>query len=157
MKFDTTRFGTLEAEESSLIEFDRGLFGYEEIDRSVLVDPQRDTPLKWLQAVSKPDLAFVVIDPFLFCPAYHVELSNGDRTVLDPGRDADLVVLAIVGIPENPHDMTANLKGPIVVNPVSRVGRQVILESDRWSPRVRILDAIRRLNSESGRGEQRRC
>ncbi len=151
MNVETTRFGTLDVNEGELIEFRRGLFGYEEVTRFVLLNHRDDSPLRWLQAVGSPELAFVVIDPFLFRPDYRVDLTYDERRSIDWDGEGDLVLLAIVGIPENPEEMTANLKGPLVINTASRMGMQMIQPGDQWSARVRILDAIHDLHRTGNR------
>lgn len=53
-------------------------------------------------------------------------------------------MFAIVTIPTNPSDMTANLQGPIIVNPDKRLGRQAISLSDRYSVRHKILEEMKK-------------
>jgi len=143
MRIETTRFGPLEVAAEDVIEFPRGLFGFEEVDHFVLVERPEGSILKWLQAVGRPDLAFVVLDPSVFPGDYQFELSGEDRAALGCTRQNELMVWVIVGIPEDPREMTANLKGPILINPGRRLGRQILLEGDGHSPRYRIVDAIR--------------
>lgn len=151
MKVETTRFGTLELEEGDQIEFRKGLFGYDDVKRYVLLDHRPDSPLRWLQAVESAGLAFVVIDPCIFCPSYRFELSPDEGAVLGHTEGDVLMPLVIVGIPESPEEMTANLKGPLVVNTATRLGIQIIQGGDEYSPRVRILDAIRDLHGATNR------
>lgn len=142
MLVQTTRYGTVEVSEEDVLEFERGLFGFEEFHRWVLLEHGPRSPLRLLQAVGKPDLAFVVLEPFLVCPEYTLELSAEDAAAVHWWDDTGILVLATVGIPEDPGEMTANLKGPILVNPQRRRGRQVVLPGDRWSPRHRVLDPV---------------
>ena len=61
-----------------------------------------------------------------------------------------LLVFVIVTIPRNPSDMTANLQGPVIINPRTRKGRQVISQSDRYGVRHRILDEIKKKSGGEG-------
>jgi flagellar assembly factor FliW len=153
MEIETTRFGTLEIADEDLLRFPDGLFGFGEVDRYVLLNHRGGSHFKWLQAVGRPDLAFVVIDPFLFYPDYHFDLPVEDCLALEYSGSGTLVVLAIVGIPDDPRQMTANLKGPIVVHCEKRLGRQVILSEEEYSPRYPILEAIQRRRSETPSAE----
>ena len=47
-------------------------------------------------------------------------------------------------IPSNPSEMTANLQGPVIINPEKRLGRQVISLSDKYNVRHRILDEMKK-------------
>ena len=61
---DTTRFGAIDIEESSVIEFPEGLLGFGDCKRYVLLDhPGGNGLFEWLQSVERPELAFCVIDP----------------------------------------------------------------------------------------------
>jgi flagellar assembly factor FliW len=145
MRIETTRFGALEVAEEDVVEFSDGLFGFKDIGRYVVIDHRKDSPFKWLQAVDRPDLAFIVMNPHEFCSEYDFTVPEADSRALQAGDGTGLVVLVIVGIPEDPAEMTANLKGPILINPEKRTGRQIILPGDRYSARFRIIDEIRRM------------
>ncbi|MBN1826837.1 MAG: flagellar assembly protein FliW [Candidatus Eisenbacteria bacterium] len=143
MRVETTRFGALEAGEEEFLGFPDGLYGFGDVHRYLVVNRRGESPFQWLQSVDRPDLAFVVLDPSLFCPGYRIDLSAEDRQALGwDGRSA-LDVWVVVGVPDNPEKMTANLKGPIIVNRARRIGRQVILPGDEWSPRHNVIDGIR--------------
>jgi flagellar assembly factor FliW len=61
-----------------------------------------------------------------------------------------LLVFAIVTIPENPSLMTANLQGPIIINPEKKLGRQAISMNDRYHVRHRILDEMKKTSQTGG-------
>lgn len=149
MRVQTTRYGAVDVSEEDVLEFERGLFGFEDVRRWVLLEHGPKSPLRLLQAVGQPELAFVVLEPFLICPDYTLELSAEDAAAVHWWDDSGVLVLATVGIPDDPGEMTANLKGPILVNAERRRGRQVLLPGDRWSPRHRVLDAVPEPQTES--------
>ena len=148
MRVETTRYGVVDVSEEDVLEFERGLFGFEDVHRWVLLEHGPKSPLRLLQSVETPGLAFVVLEPFLICPDYTLELSAEDAAAVHWWDDTGVLVLVTVGIPEDPGEMTANLKGPILVNPKRQRGRQVVLPGDRWSPRYRVLDAAAESNPE---------
>lgn len=142
MQVQTSRYGAVDVSEEDVLEFDRGLFGFEHVRRWVLLEHGPRSPLRLLHAVEWPDLVFVVVEPFLICPEYELDLNAEDAAAVHWWDDAGVLVLVTVGIPDDPGEMTANLKGPILVNPKRRRGLQVVLPGDRWSPRHRLLDAV---------------
>ncbi len=125
VRFDTSRFGRLEVSEDKIIKFPTGVVGFPQIKRYVLLDYD-DTPVKWLQAVDDPDVAFIVIDPTLLVQNYAMNLDLTTRQALELESEEDLAVLTIVRV-EN-GNVLANLKGPLLFNSRLRVGFQAVLE-----------------------------
>jgi len=139
MKVATTRFGELECAASDVLELPRGLFGFEDERRYLFVERDDATPFMWLQSLDRPALAFVVVDPRVVLPDYSPTISERDIAALGAKPIAKLEMVVIVGIPDDEHNMTANLKGPIVFDPRTRRGRQVIVAEDGYSARFRIM------------------
>jgi flagellar assembly factor FliW len=126
IKFSTSRFGDLEAEEKKIINFSEGLVGLPDLKRFIIID-HKDTPVKWLQAVDDPDMAFIVASPDIITTGYSI---NPDKTVrqhLRIDNDNDLVVLVILRV--SGEDVIANLQGPLVINASNMRGAQIVLES----------------------------
>ena len=109
----------------STVRFPRGLPGFEACRGFVLMAPEHDGPLQYLKSVEGPQADFLVIDPRRVLPTYRCELSATDRHQLGAGDDTVLLWLALVMI-ETDGTITANLRAPIVINPVRMVGQQVI-------------------------------
>ncbi|MGE5577745.1 MAG: flagellar assembly protein FliW [Syntrophothermus sp.] len=139
MKVVSSRFGTYEIPEEKIIIFPEGILGFEDEKRYVILEDGADSPFKWLHALDNPDLAFIIIDPRLFYPSYEIVLSKDDGEKLSLQNPEDAVVYAIVVIPEDPSQMTANLQAPLVINSQNRVGRQVVLSDSRYSLKHKIL------------------
>ena len=74
MKFQSTRFGTYEVKDNTLLTFPSGILGFPEWTRYVLLDHDTDAPFKWLQCVEEAQLAFVVLDPVFFKSDYQIEI-----------------------------------------------------------------------------------
>jgi len=124
ISFQTQRFGTLEVEENKIIKFPKGLFGFEKLKRYILID-YKDTPLKWLQAVDNPNIAFIVAEPGVFLPNYPIEIDSVTRHLLKIERDDDIAVLVILRV--DGSNVIANLHGPLIINSLLMVGSQIIL------------------------------
>ena len=95
----------------------------------------------WLQSVDNGALAFVLIDPLLFKPDYKVEIGTEDAEELGLKNGGDEAqIMAIVNILKRGEDgkptaMTANLLGPIVINPEKKLAKQVVLFGGQYSHR----------------------
>jgi flagellar assembly factor FliW len=81
MKFETTRFGTIEIEEKQIIEFPDGLYGFEKERRFTFLpfNPNVESPMEWMQSILSPHLAFVITDPYLYVPDYKLKLLEEDK------------------------------------------------------------------------------
>jgi flagellar assembly factor FliW len=123
--FETSRFGRLEVAEDKLIKFPAGLLGFPHVKRYVLLDYE-DTPVKWLQAVDDPGVAFIVMEPTLLVEDYAITLDGVTRQALQLETEEDLAVLAIVRVEEG--KLLANLKGPLLFNSRLKIGLQAVLE-----------------------------
>jgi len=103
-----------------------GLLGFEQIKDYVLLVNPAEAPFAWLQVEANVSLAFIVIDPFLVLPGYQPNIPQGDVEFIGLKEPNDALLLNIVTV-HGPNRATVNLKGPIVINRVTRVGKQVIL------------------------------
>jgi flagellar assembly factor FliW len=144
MNINTSRFGEVEIDEHAVISMPEGMLGFSEITRYVLIQHRDGSPFLWYQAVDEPNLAFVVVDAFTFFPDYEVVMSSEDVDVLKCTKPGDLAVFLVVVIPDNPEDMTANLRGPLIINVENKVARQVVLTDERYSPHHSVMEEIRK-------------
>jgi flagellar assembly factor FliW len=151
IQLKTKKSGTVNINEKQIIDFPEGVLGFDYIKKFVLLDTEdQSSPLKWMQAIDEPDLAFIVIRPADFMAQYELVISQNDLHIVKAERLEDLLVFAIVTIPSNPAEMTANLQGPIIINPAARIGKQAILLTDRYSIKHRIIDEIRKNSGTEG-------
>ncbi len=149
IRIKTKPYGECEIDERQIIEFQDGIFGFDFVKRFVLLDA-KDTgsPFKWLQAYEESELAFVLIDPLVFMDQYLLMVSGSDLEAVGASKPEDVLVFAIVTIPVNASDMTANLQGPVIINPRTLKGRQAISLSDRYSVRHKILSEMKKTKGE---------
>ena len=109
----------------TVVHLPSGLLGFESIKRFLLTRAE-DGPFHWLQAENDPTLSFLVISPFEVMPEYAPDIPNEDVRSLGIECPDDVLLFNIVTL--RPTGVsTVNLKGPIVINRFSRVGRQVII------------------------------
>ncbi|PCJ19055.1 MAG: flagellar assembly protein FliW [Candidatus Cloacimonadota bacterium] len=143
MKFNTTRFGEIDIPQQDIITFPNGILGFSDSLRYVILNDPATDPLRWLQSIEKPELAFVIIDPIKFRPEYALDLSDNDVSSLQLENPDEAMIYSIVVIPkENPQKMTANLQGPLVINAIKMVAKQVISTSGKHKLKHFILDEM---------------
>jgi len=115
-----------------LLTFPDGLVGFEELKVYRLFEPSGGYPLKFLQSTERPEISFVCMDAVAIDLSYEVPLSEEEAENLKLEKPEDAMVMALVVVPEDPRDMTANLAGPLVVNAKTRQGRQIILDTRQF-------------------------
>ncbi|MCP9451604.1 MAG: flagellar assembly protein FliW [Nitrospira sp.] len=132
MKCSSSRFGTFEITEGQVLTFPSGLLGFPDHRRYVILDHDTEAPFQWLQSLDEGGLAFVILDPDLFLgEEYRIEVSDETLAEIHGKRGEPLSVAVILTIPsDDPRRITANLRGPLVMNPRTRLGKQVILSEE---------------------------
>ena len=103
-----------------------GLLGFERIKDYLLVANAAEEPFQWLQVKDNAALAFVVIDPFVAQPDYQPDIPQADVEFLGLEDPHDAILFNIVTV-YSPTRATVNLKGPVIFNRRTMVGKQVVL------------------------------
>ena len=138
MKVATKAYGLIEVNEGQKIRFPQGLLGFESFRDYILLDAERQ-PFYWLQSLDVEQVAFVLINPFLFRSDYEMNIDNEDLLpigITDPGK---ALIFSIVTILSDGSPMTANLQGPLVINRDTRLGIQAVLTDSRWKTKHDII------------------
>lgn len=153
----TKHFGTLEVAEDKVITFPQGLFAFEDKKRYVLLENQgAGNPLWWLQSLDDSDLAFVLINPFLFKPDYEFELSAEDVEDLGLVNPQEAAVFCLVVIPRDVKKMTANLLAPLVINAQLKKGKQIVLLQKNYTTKHLVWEEMQKAKQKcKGEGKHR--
>jgi len=141
MRVATKAYGSIEVDERQEIVFPFGLLGFESLKRYMLLDAVQQ-PFYWLQSMEVVEIAFVLINPRIFRPDYRLEVPKSDLEEIGISCEQDILDFAVVTIPEDPKEMTANLQGPLIINRKSRVGRQSISTNPAWQVKHPILKEL---------------
>lgn len=141
MQITTTRFGDVEVDDGKVITFTQGPIGFSYSRDYVRLSNQlgENTPFRWLQSVAHPDMAFVIVDPLTFLPDYRINITAAEVHDLEPENPEDIKVYCVVVIPEKIHDMTANLRAPILINERNFKAKQIIMNDTKLSLRFPIM------------------
>jgi flagellar assembly factor FliW len=138
MKIMTQHFGEIEYQEADVIVFEQGLPGIFDVNQFILLFDEEDDTYCWMQCVEDGDLAFVLMDVPKILPDYAPRIAPTQLTGL--GEDYKIYNIAI--IPEEPRDMRVNLKAPIVINPHTQKGKQVIADNPEYSVRHYLFEDV---------------
>lgn len=149
MKIKTMNFGEIKIEKDKIIQFQEGLPGFEnEKGFIIILNEDKENPFHWLQSIKSPELSFVILNPFEIFKDYDLLLPETAINKLKIENKEDIVLYTIVVIPEDMEKMTTNLLGPIVINSKEKLGKQVILEEDKYSTKHLIFNPSPEMGGE---------
>lgn len=134
MEMNTKYFGKLPYDEKEVLLIPDGLFGFESLKEFVIIRFENDNNvLLCLQSLKEESLAFIIINPNAFLSDYNISLTDEDLYDLNSNKDTSLLFYCICVIQDNITESTANLKCPLIINPATGKGKQVILEDPRYT------------------------
>ncbi len=144
MQVQTTRFGTIEIDETDIITFGDGLPGFPEECQFVILPYDDESPFVLLQSTTEDYLAFLMTDPFLFFKDYQFEIDQDNMNSLEVKEEKDIAVYTMVTVPIGKvREMTTNLVAPVVININSKAGKQIVLEKSKYTTKHRLFtDAV---------------
>ena len=143
MQVKTKTMGTVEVAEERLINIPSGLFGFEEYTDFALVDSEYE-PLIWFQSLQEPNLAFLLIDPFIIADDYEADIDDSELLRIGIKDPADVGVFTIVTVPGDGGPVTANFQGPLIINKKNHLCMQAILDGSKYTTKHNIIEALRR-------------
>lgn len=124
MIIETLSWGKLEVDEEQVYHFPKGLPGFDEETDFALI-AMNETPFWYLQSTKSKGLSFLLGDPFIFYPYYEFELPDEEAEEL--GIDSEIIVRCVITLKEQVEHSTINLLAPIVLNPIVRFAKQIVL------------------------------
>jgi flagellar assembly factor FliW len=115
LKIESSRFGQVEIDPASVLEFPEGLIGLSG-SRYALIAADPNAPFVWLQSLEDPSLALPVTNPHRFFGDFAVEVIDEDAERLGLDAAATMDVYVTVRAASTIEQFTANLKAPILVS-----------------------------------------
>ena len=139
MVINTTRFGQIQLNTEDIITFPEGLLGFQDLRQFVLLDDPNDDIFAWLQSCELPSVAFPVLEPEIFGQYYNVNLTKNESELLKLSAEQKPTFMNIITIPDDPTQMTANVKAPIAFNMQQKIARQCVLQDNNLAIREPIF------------------
>lgn len=144
MKYLTSRFGEIDFEEKDILFLPKGILGFSQLSKYVVIEKKEYDPFKWFQSVEDPQVAFVIVDPILFFPNYKLEVHEKELEELNFQQMKELITYVIITVPPDPSQMSADLLGPLVINPTKRIAKQVVMPNSPYTTKHYILDELKK-------------
>ncbi|MGD0058524.1 MAG: flagellar assembly protein FliW [Verrucomicrobiia bacterium] len=111
--------------DKTILRFPVGLLGFENLKKFSLVGRPQEEPFLWLEVQDESGIAFLVVPPDRVTVGYQPNLTAADVEFLDLKDPREALLFCIVTLRGNGRP-TVNLKGPIVINARTRIGKQVV-------------------------------
>ncbi|MBN2008106.1 flagellar assembly protein FliW [candidate division KSB1 bacterium] len=131
-KISNSQLGELLVHEDSIISFREGIFGYEYLKHFALVELEETEPFIWMIAIEEPEISLPMLRYKTVFPEYELNMSSTERKILKLGQGDAFHLFFIVTVNEEQEQITANLKGPIVINLEERLGAQVVAPNEEY-------------------------
>lgn len=135
MKVNTYLFGEVEVSPEKIIEFPRGMVGFEGCKRFMLAheDGVSEPASFTLQSLDDPELAFQIVDPAMLGFNYELALDDAESALLGSPATDDIVVMQVLYRKEGEGaaGLGANLRAPLIINLRGRIGLQKVMETLR--------------------------
>ncbi|RUT33274.1 flagellar assembly protein FliW [Paenibacillus zeisoli] len=132
MIIETLSWGSIDISEEQIYHFLKGIPGFEGETKFVLIHGE-EGPFSYLQSTEDKSVSFLVADPFVFYPNYEFELPDAEAEEL--GIQEEVLVRCVVTLKDPVEESTINLLAPIVLNPVTFRGKQVVLNKTNYQTR----------------------
>lgn len=135
--------GTFSVDNSQIYTVPHGLFGFEDFHEFAMIEAEQK-PFVWFQCTQSKDLAFLMIDPFLFCKDYELDIDDECLNSIGIASPSDVMIMTIVTVPSDGGRVTANLQGPVIFNKTNHQCIQIISSDPRWYTKHDILSEMQR-------------
>ncbi len=142
MKIVTLRFGELDIPEDKIVDFPKGILGFEQFHEYVILHREDSEPFRWLQSIEDPNLAFVISNPAFFFPGYKIEMSLRELEDIEVDETTNVETYVIVTIPKDISQMSANLQGPLLINVDKSIAKQTVLVNSPYTIQHFIMDEL---------------
>lgn len=105
MKIETTRFGSQEVEQDTIIHFPNGLLNnpqtkefklFHKDDANPVAESQPNPVIYWLQSVDDPDQAYTIVDPSLVGFSYNVSLPDEDYKLMNSQETDEIAMMVVI-------------------------------------------------------------
>jgi flagellar assembly factor FliW len=129
MELKTKYHGILNYEEKDIMTFKKGIPGFDNLKKFILVPAEENSLFGILQSIEDTDIGIVVVSPFNVCENYEFDIDDDKMSKLNIKDNKDVLVLNTVTLNSKLENITINLKAPIVINTNDNIGEQLILDN----------------------------
>ena len=132
MKLNTKSRGIINYEEKDVINFRKGLPGFENLKKFIVYSLEKNNMFSILQSIEEEEVGIPVLSPFSVCNEYEVKLTEEQINNLKIKSEENVWILNTVTVSSDYKEITTNLRAPLVINIHERIGEQIILKNEDY-------------------------
>lgn len=114
------------------INFKNGLPGFEELHDFSIKEVEENDLFSLLQSEEDKNISMVITTPFFARKDYEFELGKNDLEELKIKSKEDILIYNTVTLNEDIKKITINLKAPIIINKNKNLGKQIVLNNEKY-------------------------
>ncbi|MDV4149724.1 flagellar assembly protein FliW [Clostridium sp. AL.422] len=131
--------GKIIYEENEIINFNKGIPGFQDLKKFVIKEVGEDSPFSILQSLEDREIGFVLVSPFLVYDDYEINLKDEIINNLGIKSSEEVLLYSLVTLNSTVKEITANLKAPLVINIRNKKGQQYIIDKDTYKIKEKIF------------------
>lgn len=129
MKMENHILGDIDIMEDEILFFPNGIFGFEDYKRFVIMPDKDHSPFCWLLSLDEKNFGIPLVNPYSLVKEFKKEFPSALTEELKDSN-TKYEVFCVVNLHGSDGSATVNLKGPILVDFINKVGKQIILTAD---------------------------
>lgn len=139
MKVLSKIHGEIDYDEKDIIVFKKGIPGFIDLNKFILVNLEEYEPFKLLQSLENTEVALIVSSPYEFNENYNIRLKEETIKSLDIKDPSEVLMIVTITLNSDVNKITMNLQGPIVINTSNNLGEQIILDDSKYKVKTPIM------------------
>lgn len=129
------------AASEKVLTFPQGIPGFEKYTTYLIFHKEEnDLSAYWLESTEQPGITFTIVDPGQYGLSYDLELTDEERELLQAEGAEELGVFMMLskreGTGTSAPALNANISGPVIINPRTRLGLQKVIRRARVSTTI---------------------
>lgn len=132
MVFNSKVHGEILYEEENIITFNKGILGFDELKKFILVDLEEYEPFKLLHSLEDDEIGLIVTSPYDFFEDYEIKLNEETIGNLSIKSPEEVMIITTITLNSDIKKITTNLQGPIIVNNSNKLGEQIIIDNSKY-------------------------
>ncbi|KJZ82833.1 Chemotaxis protein CheD [Clostridium sp. IBUN13A] len=131
--------GKINYDEKNVITFNKGIPGFSDLKKFVIVDLEGYEPFKLLHSLENFEIALIVTSPYEFYDNYEIDLKEETINNLKIKEASEVKILSTITLNSDVKKITINLQGPIVINTSNKLGEQIILDDSKYKVKTPLV------------------
>ena len=132
MKIDTKYHGSVEYKTEDVIEFKKGVPGFNELRKFIYFPIKDNEMFSVLHSIEDSEVGFIVTSPFNVIRDYEIKLDDEIIKRLSIEKESDVLVVNTVTLNSKIENITVNMCAPIIINIEKKLGEQLILNNPKY-------------------------